>query len=305
MNSYAIYRIAETLRVLVFMTLAILILRFYPLTAIMIVMLALFNDGAILSIAYDNVRYRNVPEAWNMRMVLSIATVLGLIGPASDFILFYIADRVLMLGHPELQTMMYLKLSVAGHLTIFQTRTRGPWWSTRPAWILLAAVGGTQAAATLIAVYGFGLVIPLSWKYAGIVWGYAVFWFLVGDPLKLLTYKVLDTFKSDTKSQIKAEPTAASIGGPEPADKPVEKASATAEGDAASSDASATPEAKAILPSEDHDATEPQGTTAAAPEAKPDADASPGTEPARKAASDAVPASKAAAGTKPTPKAAA
>ena len=59
MNSYAIYRIAETLRVLLFMTLAILIFNFFPLTAVMIVMLALLNDGAILSIAYDNVQYRN------------------------------------------------------------------------------------------------------------------------------------------------------------------------------------------------------------------------------------------------------
>ncbi len=55
MNSYAMYRIAETLRVLLFMTLAILVFNFYPLTAVMIVMLALLNDGAILSIAYDNV----------------------------------------------------------------------------------------------------------------------------------------------------------------------------------------------------------------------------------------------------------
>ena len=70
MNSYAIYRIAETLRVLLFMTLAILIFNFFPLTAVMIVMLALLNDGAILSIAYDNVHYRDQPEAWNMRLVL-------------------------------------------------------------------------------------------------------------------------------------------------------------------------------------------------------------------------------------------
>ncbi len=80
MNSYAIYRIAETLRVLLFMTLAILVFNFYPLTAVMIVMLALLNDGAILSIAYDNVRYRDEPEAWNMRVVLGVATVLGLVG---------------------------------------------------------------------------------------------------------------------------------------------------------------------------------------------------------------------------------
>ena len=198
MNSYAMYRIAETLRVLLFMTLAIVIFNFHPLTAIMIVMLALLNDGAILSIAYDNVTYRNQPEQWNMRLVLGIATVLGLVGPIAAFGLFYLGDRIFHLGHPELQTMMYLMLSVAGHLTIFQTRTRGPWWSTRPAWILLAAVIGTQTVATLISVYGAWLVTPLGWKYAGFVWGYAFAWFLVTDPLKLLAYKVLDTVKADS-----------------------------------------------------------------------------------------------------------
>jgi H+-transporting ATPase len=192
MNSYAIYRIAETLRVLLFMTMAILVFKFYPLTAIMIVMLALLNDAAILSIAYDNVRYRDRPEVWDMRLVLGIATVLGLVGPIAAFGLFYLGDRVFVLGDARLQTMMYLMLSVAGHLTIFQTRTRGPWWSTRPATIVLFAVGGTQALATLIAVYGAGLVTPLGWAYAGIVWGYALVWFCLTDPVKLLAYRMLD-----------------------------------------------------------------------------------------------------------------
>jgi H+-transporting ATPase len=238
MNSYAIYRIAETLRVLVFMTLTILVFNFYPLTAIMIVMLALLNDGAILSIAYDNVRYRNAPEAWNMRVVLGVATVLGLVGPIAAFGLFYIGDRVLHLGHPQLQTMMYLILSVAGHLTIFQTRTRGPWWSTRPAWILLAAVCGTQAVATLVAVYGAGLVTPLGWTHAGMVWAYAFVWFLLTDPLKLLAYKVLDTIKADEPSVAPAE-----------------------------SD-NLKPETKVMAPPEDHAATKPDDAQPPAPDAK-------------------------------------
>jgi H+-transporting ATPase len=108
MNSYAIYRIAETLRVLLFMTPAILIFNFYPLTAVMIVMLALLNDGAILSIAYDNVHYKDQPEAWNMRLVLGIATVLGILGPVAAFGLFYLGDRVFHFDHPHLQTLMYL-----------------------------------------------------------------------------------------------------------------------------------------------------------------------------------------------------
>ena len=191
MNSYAIYRIAETLRVLLFMTLAILIFNFYPLTAVMIVMLALLNDGAILSIAYDNVHYKDKPEAWNMPMVLGIATVLGVVGVVSAFGLFYLGERVFHLDRAHIQTLMYLKLSVAGHLTIFLTRTRGPFWSIRPARILLLAVFGTQLMATLIAVYGV-FMTPLGWGWALFVWGYALVWFLVNDRVKLFAYRVFD-----------------------------------------------------------------------------------------------------------------
>ena len=133
---------------LLFVSAVILIYNFFPVTAIQIVMLALLNDGAILSIAYDNVRYREQPEAWNMRLVLVIATVLGIVGPVAAFGMFYLGDKVFHLDHAHLQTLMYLTLSVAGHLTIFLARTRGPFWSTRPARILLVAVLGTQALAT-------------------------------------------------------------------------------------------------------------------------------------------------------------
>jgi len=195
MNSYAIYRIAETLRVLFFMTLAILVFNFYPLTAVMIVMLALLNDGAILSIAYDNVHYKDKPEAWNMRLVLGISTVLGVVGVVAAFALFYLGERVFHLDRAHIQTLMYLKLSVAGHLTIFLTRTRGPFWSIRPAKILWIAVLGTQAIATLIAVYGL-FMTPLGWGWAAFVWGYALAWALLNDRVKLLAYRIFDPTKA-------------------------------------------------------------------------------------------------------------
>jgi H+-transporting ATPase len=191
MNSYAIYRIAETLRVLLFMTLSILVFNFYPVTAVMIVMLALLNDGAILSIAYDNVHYKDKPEAWNMRLVLGVSSVLGVIGVVAAFGLFYLGERVFHLDRAHIQTLMYLKLSVAGHLTIFLTRTRGPFWSIRPAKILWIAVLGTQILATLIAVYGI-FMTPLGWRWAAFVWGYALVWFLINDRVKLLAYRIFD-----------------------------------------------------------------------------------------------------------------
>jgi H+-transporting ATPase len=202
MNSYAIYRIAETIRVLFFMSLAILVFNFYPVTAVMIVMLALLNDGAILSIAYDNVQYRKKPEAWNMRVVLGIASVLGITGVVAVFLLFFLAERVFHLDHARVQTLMYLKLSIAGHLTIFLTRTRGPFWSIRPAKVLWLAVLGTQALATLIAVYGL-FMTPLGWGWAACVWGYALAWALLNDRVKLAAYWVLD--RTDARRATKHE----------------------------------------------------------------------------------------------------
>ena len=155
----------------------------------MLVLLAVLNDGAILSIAYDRVEYSNRPESWNMPEVLGIATVLGVAGVIATFGLFYLCERVFHLGRETTQTLMYLKLSVAGHSTIFVTRTRRAFWTIRPAPILLLAVLGTQTIATLFAVYGV-FMAPIGWHWALVVWAYALAWFLVNDRIKLAAYKV-------------------------------------------------------------------------------------------------------------------
>ena len=291
MNSYAIYRIAETLRVLIFMTLAIVVFNFYPLTAVMIVMLALLNDGAILSIAYDNVQYKNAPEVWNMRLVLGISTVLGVFGVIAAFGLFYLGERVFHLDRAHIQTLMYLKLSVAGHLTIFLTRTRGPFWSIRPARILWMAVLGTQTVATCIAIFGLGLVTPLGWNWALLVWGYALAWALVNDRIKLLTYWILGAAKVEPRSkrQAEAEPQSGSKTGPEADVKTKTKPEAKG-----APQPEAKSEAKAEAKPETKAETKPDAKPEATPEAKttPDAKAEPKPEAAPEAKAAPQPEAK-------------
>jgi H+-transporting ATPase len=191
MTSYATYRIAETIRVLLLIALAIVVFNFFPVTPVMIVFLAVLNDAAILTIAYDHVRGSAKPAAWDMRTVLVVATALGTMGVAETFLLFALASQVFGLSHTFIRTLIYLKLSVSGHLTIFVTRTRGPFWTRpAPAPLLLGAVIGTQLIATTIAVYGL-LMTPLGWGWAGVVWAYALAWFLVEDQVKLATYRWL------------------------------------------------------------------------------------------------------------------
>jgi H+-transporting ATPase len=202
MNSYAIYRIAETIRVLFFVTLSILVFNFYPVTAIMIVLLALFNDAPIMAIAYDNVRYSNEPEKWDMRVVIGVATILGLFGVCVTFGAFYIADRVLHLSREVIQTFIFLKLAVAGHYTIFITRTRGPFWTIRPSAALFWSAVVTKVLATLLAVYGW-YIAPLGWKLAGLLWAYVTLEFVVTDFLKVWIYRLVDhkgiLFRKKTK----------------------------------------------------------------------------------------------------------
>jgi H+-transporting ATPase len=191
MANYAIYRITETIRVVLFVTVSIVAFNFFPVTPIQIVLLAMLNDAAILTIAYDRVLPSSRPERWDLREVLSIATVLGIVGVIESFSLVAIAVGALDLGHSEVQTLMYLKLSVAGHLTLFVARTRGRLWSHRPAWILLVAVIGTQVLATAIAALGI-LMTALPLGLVALAWGYALLWMLVLDQVKLIAYRVLD-----------------------------------------------------------------------------------------------------------------
>jgi H+-transporting ATPase len=191
MTNYGTYRIAETIRVLLFMTASIVAFQFYPVTALMLVLLALLNDLPIMTIAYDNVKYSDKPEKWDMRSLLGIATFLGIIGVFSSFGIFYIGLNVLKLDPLVLQSFIYLKLSVAGHLTIFVARTKGHFWSVKPAKPLLFAVIATQFVATIITVYGI-LLPAMGWGLAALVWGYALIFFIITDFAKVRLYQLIN-----------------------------------------------------------------------------------------------------------------
>jgi len=192
MQGYATYRIAETVRVLLFLTLSILVFNFYPVTAVMIVLLALFNDFPIMMIAYDNAPLASRPLRWNMSRVLILASLLGGLGVVASFLLFWIAEYYLYLPRDTIQTLIFLKLLVAGHLTIYLTRNAGPIWQRPwPSWKLFVTTEATQLVGTLAAVYGW-FVSPIGWRYALLVWLYALIWFLLNSGAKILVYQMLE-----------------------------------------------------------------------------------------------------------------
>ena len=192
MNSYAIYRITETIRIMFFVVAAMIVFKFYPITTVMIILLALLNDLPILTIAYDNTWLDPKPVRWNMGRVLRVATVLGLVGVLETFGILVIAKEWFLLSNAQIQSFIYLKLAVAGHLTLFVARTRRPFLSKPyPALVLLLAILGTQGLAALIVGFGW-LVTPIPWRYVGFVWIYCLIWVFIEDWAKLQVYRHLE-----------------------------------------------------------------------------------------------------------------
>jgi H+-transporting ATPase len=192
MNSYAIYRITETIRIMIFVVLAMTVFNFYPITTVMIILLALLNDLPILTIAFDNTWLDPNPVRWNMQRVLTVATTLGLVGVIQTFGVLVIGKVLLNLDQGQIQSLIYIKLAVAGHLTLFVTRTKHSFFSKPyPAPILLVAILITQAIAA--AIVGFGiLVTPIPWIYIGMVWVYCLLWMFLNDWVKLQVYHHLN-----------------------------------------------------------------------------------------------------------------
>ncbi|MEN6396263.1 MAG: plasma-membrane proton-efflux P-type ATPase, partial [Methanoregula sp.] len=195
MENYAVYRIAETVRVLIFLTLCIVLLDFYPVTALMLVVLAILNDLPIMMIAFDNAPIAGKPVRWQMNRILTLATILGILGVISSFILLWVAREYFHLDPGVIQTLIFLKLAVAGHMTSYLARTgqRHFWERPFPSLALFGVAEITQVLATCIAAFGL-FMTPIGWSLALVVWGYALLSFVINDQVNVWLFKKIHPY---------------------------------------------------------------------------------------------------------------
>jgi H+-transporting ATPase len=200
MMSYTIYRIAMTIDIMTFVVLAMLVFGFYPLTAVMIILLALLDDIPIMTIAYDNTWLDPKPVRWNMRRVLSISSLLGVLAVVETFGMLWIGKEVLHYATPQLQSMLFLQLVAGGHLMLFVTRTQKAFFQKpHPSWQLFWSIVGTQIFAIILV--GFGILVPkLPPLHIVYVWIYNLAWMVVQDLFKLGAYRLINDEEKNKRS---------------------------------------------------------------------------------------------------------
>jgi H+-transporting ATPase len=205
-ESYIYYRIAMTLDIMFTVVASIVIFEFQPVTAIMIVGLALLDDIPIMTIAYDNAPVAPRPVRWNMFRIFTFASLMGVLALAETFGLLLIGMRwlydsdlqaIMPLDPNQLQTVMFLQLAVGGHLLLFAVRTKSLLiFPPYPSMKLFFAIAATQVVAVLLCLFGVGVEAIPGKAIAG-VWAYCLAWLIVTDLIKLVYWRHLRRRESD------------------------------------------------------------------------------------------------------------
>jgi len=207
MRNYAIYTCSITIRIIVGFSVLIFAYKFdFP--SFMVLILAILNDGTIMTISKDRVKPSPYPNSWNLSEIFTYAIVYGIYLAASTIIFFtvivetsFFHDKfhVQQFNHsnstdnpgwndPQLHSIIYLQVSTISQALIFITRSHGFFFTERPSIILVCAFALAQLIATIIAVYanwGFTNIKGCGWGWAAIVWVWNIIWFFPLDLVKV------------------------------------------------------------------------------------------------------------------------
>jgi len=173
--SYSVYRISESLRLIITIAVLGIIYHSYPLTPIQIFLLAFLNDVPIISLAFNRVKVSREPAKINAKARIVASSLYGLVGVANSLLLFLVLTDGFHMSLTAIQPIFFLKLAVSGHLLIYVAHTEERWYKFLPSKEVIFATLGTQAIATFIAVSGI-FMGKTSIGWAIFVWIWAIFW---------------------------------------------------------------------------------------------------------------------------------
>ncbi|KAJ7193551.1 hypothetical protein GGX14DRAFT_477986 [Mycena pura] len=201
MRNYSIYACAVTIRIVVCFAILAFAYKFdFP--PFMILIIALLNDGTIMTLSVDRVLPSNTPDSWDLAEIFSYAVAYGLYLTMSTvaFVIiiletsffqdkFHVSLDTFPVQHNDagLHMVVYLQVAIISQALIFVTRSHGFFFMERPSTALLCAFAIAQLISSIIARYanwGFTKIHGVSGGWIGIVWVWNILWFIPLDWIK-------------------------------------------------------------------------------------------------------------------------
>nr|CAA59800.1 H(+)-transporting ATPase [Zea mays] len=203
MKNYTIYAVSITIRIVLGFMLIALIWQ-YDFSPFMVLIIAILNDGTIMTISKDRVKPSPLPDSWKLKEIFATGIVLGGYLALMTVIFFwamhktdFFSDkfgvRSIRDSEHEMMSALYLQVSIVSQALIFVTRSRSWSFVERPGLLLVTAFVA-QLVATLIAVYAnwrFARIKGIGWGWAGVVWLYSIVFYFPLDLLKFFIRFVL------------------------------------------------------------------------------------------------------------------
>ncbi|KAI0765814.1 hypothetical protein BC629DRAFT_1442883 [Irpex lacteus] len=205
MRNYSIYACAVTIRIVVCFSILAFAFKFdFP--PFMVLVIALLNDGTIMTLSVDRVLPSMEPDSWNLAEIFAYAVAYGLYLTLSTIALVAVAIRtdwfhrafgvtfsngaITAAGNhndKKLHTVVYLQVAIISQALIFITRSHGFFFMERPSVALFVAFCIAQLVSSIIAAYGnwgFTEIEAVEGGWIGIVWIWDIVWFLPMDLIK-------------------------------------------------------------------------------------------------------------------------
>jgi H+-transporting ATPase len=163
--TWTVNKIIRTFMRVMFIVTAFLLTGFYVVSTFHMVLLLFLGDFVTLTISTDNVRYSRKPETWDIRGLVKVGVVYGAVIVPESLLLVYIGLGWFGLGSniAQLQTFVFVWLTLADYSTVLVVRERRHFWESRPSRPLLVAILLDIGIVLFISVFGMPMVasIPL------------------------------------------------------------------------------------------------------------------------------------------------
>ncbi|KAE9591247.1 putative proton-exporting ATPase [Lupinus albus] len=204
MKNYTIYAVSITIRI-VFGFMFIALIWKFDFSPFMVLIIAILNDGTIMTISKDRVKPSPLPDSWKLKEIFATGIVLGGYMALMTVIFFWAMKDTTFFPRKfgvrpihdspyEMTAALYLQVSTVSQALIFVTRSRSWSFVERPGMLLMGAFVIAQLIATIIAVYanwGFAKIQGVGWGWAGVIWLYSVVFYFPLDLLKFAIRYVL------------------------------------------------------------------------------------------------------------------